>query len=162
MIRCLLERDAHDAPAVAEFTGTFVKEQTGEIANRHLPLEGHAAAARRVGAHARRYRPGAATAVASLRADRSFRSARCIHPDTRSSPGTADPLNEGLSRSLLNFGSGGPLVSPTNASMLRHVSNHAVGRGQRIQSNDQVRQIAVAADRRKCFSASTSALATGR
>ena len=46
--------------------------------------------------------------------------------------------------------------------MLRHVSNHAVGRGQRIESNDQMRQIAVAADPPKCFSASTSALATQR
>ena len=86
MIRRLLECDAHDAPAVAEFTGAIAEEQTGEIANRHLPLEGHAAAARRVGAHARRYRPGAATAVASLRADRSFRSARRTHPDTRVHP----------------------------------------------------------------------------
>ena len=39
-----------------------------------------------------------------------------------------------------------PPVCPTNSSMLRHVSNHAVGRGQRIKSNDQVRQVAVAAD----------------
>ena len=39
-----------------------------------------------------------------------------------------------------------PLVSPTNASMLRHVSNHAVGRGQRIQSVDETRHVAVAAD----------------
>ena len=29
-----------------------------------------------------------------------------------------------------------PPVSPTNSSMLRHVSNHAVGRGQRIKSNE--------------------------
>ena len=46
--------------------------------------------------------------------------------------------------------------------MLRHISNHVVGRGQRVQGTDQVLQIAVARTRRNCFSASTSALATQR
>ena len=37
-------------------------------------------------------------------------------------------------------------VSSTKSPMLRHVSNHPVGRGQRVQSTDEVWQVAVAAD----------------
>ncbi len=44
----------------------------------------------------------------------------------------------GLSRSLLNFASGGLPVSAPRSSILRHVSNRTVGRGQRVQGADQV------------------------
>ena len=37
-------------------------------------------------------------------------------------------------------------VSSTKSPTLRHVSNHSVGRGQRVQSTDEVQQVAVAAD----------------
>ena len=50
----------------------------------------------------------------------------------------------GLSRSLLNFASGGLPVSAPRSSILRHVSNRTVGRGQRVQGADQVAQVAVA------------------
>ena len=57
------------------------------------------------------------------------------------------PWGKGLSRSLLNFASGGLPVSLYEVvSMLRHVSKHAVGRGQRVQRTDQVQQVAVAPD----------------
>ena len=46
--------------------------------------------------------------------------------------------SEGLSRSLLNFASGGLPVSAPRSSILRHVSNRTVGRGQRVQGADQV------------------------
>ena len=45
---------------------------------------------------------------------------------------------KGLSRSLLNFASGGLPVSAPRSSILRHVSNRTVGRGQRVQGADQV------------------------
>ena len=47
-------------------------------------------------------------------------------------------LKRGLSRSLLNFASGGLPVSAPRSSILRHVSNRTVGRGQRVQGADQV------------------------
>ena len=54
------------------------------------------------------------------------------------------PVPTGLSRSLLNFASGGLPVSAPRSSILRHVSNRTVGRGQRVQGADQVAQVAVA------------------
>ena len=48
------------------------------------------------------------------------------------------PEDRGLSRSLLNFASGGLPVSAPRSSILRHVSNRTVGRGQRVQGADQV------------------------
>ena len=52
MDRGLLERNAHDAPTVTKLVGAVADEQMSEVLDRHLPLEGHAAAARRVGVHA--------------------------------------------------------------------------------------------------------------
>ena len=85
MIRRLLERDAHDAPAVAEFAGAIASQLTGEILDRHLPLQGHATAARREGAHAQRHRPTVAAALACLGTAGSFWTLRPAHPDTRHS-----------------------------------------------------------------------------
>ena len=52
MDRGLLERDAHDATTVPKLGGGVADKQMSEVLDRHLPLEGHASAARRVGAHA--------------------------------------------------------------------------------------------------------------
>ena len=57
---------------------------------------------------------------------------------------TVPPMVAGLSRSLLNFASDGLPVSAPQSSILRHVSNGAVGRGQSVQGADQVAQVAVA------------------
>ena len=51
------------------------------------------------------------------------------------------------------------LVSSTNPSMLRHVRDRADGRRHRVQSSKQTRQPRTL---RKCFAASSSALATQR
>ena len=51
---------------------------------------------------------------------------------------TSGTTGVGLSRSLLNFASGGLPVSAPRSSILRHVSNRTVGRGQRVQGADQV------------------------
>ena len=67
VLRRLLERDAHDASAIAEFYGSIADQQTSEVLDRHLALKGHAAAARRVGAHSRSYRPSSGTPAASRR-----------------------------------------------------------------------------------------------
>ena len=42
---------------------------------------------------------------------------------------------------MLNFASDGLPVSAPKSSILRHVSNRAVGRGQRVQGADQVSQV---------------------
>ena len=62
----LLERDAHNAAAISEFAGAVPSEQMGEIPDRHLPLEGHAAAPGRVGARAPRRRLRANAAAVFL------------------------------------------------------------------------------------------------
>ena len=68
------------------------------------------------------------------------------YPSLMPDPGTpllpveigATTRRRGLSRSLLNFASGGLPVSAPRSSILRHVSNRTVGRGQRVQGADQV------------------------
>ena len=51
MVRSLLEPYAHYTATVSEFAGAIANEQMGEVLDRYLPLEGHAATAGRVGAH---------------------------------------------------------------------------------------------------------------
>ena len=45
MVGSLLERHAHDTATFSEFVGKVASEQMGEILDRHLALEGHAATA---------------------------------------------------------------------------------------------------------------------
>ena len=60
VIGSLLERDAHDAAAVAKFRRAVAGEQRAEVHHRDLALEGDATAAGRVRAHpAALLQPGA-------------------------------------------------------------------------------------------------------
>ncbi len=52
MAWALLERNVYSLAAVFEFESWLADEQMSEVLYRHLPFEGHAATARRIGAYA--------------------------------------------------------------------------------------------------------------
>ena len=50
--RSLLKRNAYYATPLSKFGSTVSREQMSKVLNGHLPLEGHTAASRRIGARA--------------------------------------------------------------------------------------------------------------